>query len=145
MRFRYPLQKIVDLKEGEKDQAEWRLAEAIRLQHDEEVKLHKLTAERRTWERRMLQFTGERTSVAEVQTIQTYLDDLDKRIAAQNMQLTLAKDKVSARKKKLKQKLVDEKVWTATREKARWKHWQEMLKKEQDELDDIATTRFSHT
>ena len=38
MRFRYPLQKLVDLKTNQKEQAEWMLSEAIAdLQREELV------------------------------------------------------------------------------------------------------------
>lgn len=145
MKFRYPLQKIVDLKESEKTQAEWSLSKALGELRQEERTLDEWKNERMKWEQTIHQMCERGAPVAELLAIEKHLDYVDGRISAQLLQVELAKDRVDARKKKLKSKMIDEKIWKTTMEKAKMQFLQENGRKEQNELDDLASVRFART
>jgi flagellar FliJ protein len=145
MRFHYPLQKIVDLKESEKSQAEWRLSEAIGRLKEEESALDEWKNERKKWEDRFRDMCERGASVADLIAIEQHLDYVDRQISAQMLQVAKAKNRVDSRKKKLKHKMIDAKIWNTAKEKARLQFLQEYARKEQGELDDLVSTRFART
>lgn len=143
MRFRYPLQKIVDLKSSEKSMAEWAYAAALGRLRQEEETLGALLSERETVEAQMAQTASARVTLAELAAIQHYLDVLDRRIQRQRERVETAEAQVRVKRNGLVEKSVDEKVWLNTREKAFEAFKQDWLKKQQNELDEIAMVRFA--
>jgi flagellar export protein FliJ len=84
-------------------------------------------------------------SVADLIAIEQHLDYVDRQISAQMLQVAKAKNRVDSRKKKLKHKMIDAKIWNTAKEKARLQFLQEYARKEQGELDDLVSTRFART
>lgn len=144
MRFRYSLQKIVDLKGSEKSMAEWEYAAALGQLHREEMKLSELLAERRRAEEEMARLAAASVTLAELTGVQVYIDALDIKIRMQQQGVQYAERLVVERRKALADKTVEEKVWLKAREKAYEKFRHEMLVIEQNELDEIATVRAVH-
>lgn len=143
MRFRYPLQKIVDLKSSEKSMAEWAYAAALGRLRQEEETLGALLAEREAVEAQLLRTASVRVTLAELASIQHYLDALDGRIRRQRQRVETAEAQAQLKRSGLVEKSVDEKVWLNTREKALEAYKHDWLKKQQNELDEIAMVRFA--
>ncbi len=143
MRFRYPLQKIVDLKSSEKSMAEWAYAAALGRLRQEEEALGALLAEREAVEAQLIRTASVRVTLAELASIQHYLDVLDGRIQRQGQRVETAEAQVRIKRNGLVEKSVDEKVWLNTREKALEAFKYDWLKKQQNELDEIAMVRFA--
>jgi len=143
MRFRYPLQKIVDLKSSEKSMAEWAYAAALGRLRQEEDAMNALLDERQSVEARLVQAASVRVTLAELASMQDYLDVLDRRIQRQKQKIADAQAHVAAKRSGLVEKSVDEKVWLNTREKAYEIFKHDWLKKQQNELDEIAMVRFA--
>jgi len=143
MRFRYPLQKIVDLKSSEKSMAEWAYAAALGQLRQEEEALGALLAEREAVEAQLLRTASVKVTLAELASVQHYLDVLTGRIQRQELRVDNAEAQVRVKRNGLVEKSVDEKVWLNTREIAHEAFKHDWLKKQQNELDEIAMVRFA--
>lgn len=141
MKFRYALQKIVDLKSSEKSMAEWAYAAALGQLRQEEEALQLLLEERAHVERQMMTAAQQRMTLAELTWNQQYLEVLDMRIRRQTEGVAAADEQVQSKRNGLVEKSVDEKVWQNAREKSYERHKLEWLRKQQHELDEMATAR----
>lgn len=143
MKFRFPFQKIVNLKSNEKTQAEWMLAEAIGKLREEEGMLEALKAEQERQFTRLAQLSGQPTPISEIRFIQHYIESLEHKIEEKRQDIRRAQGEVDERKQALLAKMRDEKIWLKAREKAFVKFTAAVLKREQSEIDEIAVTRFT--
>ncbi|SFB57392.1 flagellar FliJ protein [Cohnella sp. OV330] len=143
MRFRYPLQKIVDLKGSEKSMAEWEYAASLGRLRSEEEQLDQLRQERGAYEQELSERSSRPTALAELHLLQDYITFLDDRIRQQRQGVRAAEEHVQQRQVFLTDKMVDEKVWQNARSKSLQKYRQEALIREQNELDEIALRRAS--
>jgi len=139
MKFRYSLQKVLDLKNSEKNQAEWMLSEAIGKLQMEERQLNSLLDEQHA-EREAL-ISGNGLTISTLVARQNYLDYLEREIQRKSSDVEQAHLLVMEKQQNLHDKVLDEKVWTKAKEKAYRKHLTFILKKEQGELDEMATLR----
>lgn len=142
MKFHYPYQKIVDLKSSEKTQAEWLLSAAIGKLQAEELSLEQLLEQRAIWTRRIQEAAETAVPLAELQMIQTYLEALDARISRKTAEVREARQAVDRSRSHLTDKMKDEKVWMKAKDRAFDQFRSAGLKREQNELDDMATARF---
>ncbi|MDI4646220.1 flagellar export protein FliJ [Cohnella hashimotonis] len=143
LRFRYPLQKIVDLKGSEKSMAEWEYAASLGRLRSEEEQLDQLRQERGAYEKELSERSSRPTALAELHLLQDYISFLDDRIRQQRQGVRAAEEHVQQRQVFLTDKMVDEKVWQNARSKSLQKYRQEALIREQNELDEIALRRAS--
>ena len=75
--------------------------------------------------------------------MQRYVYHLDECITKKNTDVKHAQVNVQRNQTFLNGKMVDEKVWLEARDKAKIKFQQEMLLREQNDLDEMATVRFA--
>lgn len=141
MTYRYPLQKIVDLKGSQKSMAEWEYAASLGKLRSEEERLEDLLKERREVEQTLYETTMRPTPLTRLVTLQQYIDILDERILLQNEGVRSAETAVKKCQGLLADKMVDEKVWLNARDRALDRFRNERLAKEQNELDEIAIVR----
>jgi len=142
MKFRYSFQQIVDLKNNERTQAEWVLSEAIGCLRNEESSLQNLFEEKTQIHNRMVDTAANSTSISAVMLLQDYLNHLDQQITRKHQDIKKAQLVVDVKQEHLSQRMQDEKVWTKAREKAYQQFQVFVAKKEQEALDEMATTRF---
>jgi flagellar protein FliJ len=141
MSFRYPLQKIVDLKGSQKSMAEWEYAASLGKLRQEEELLEDLHQERKELGQALQDTTEKPTTMAHLSMLQNYIDILNERIRLQNEGVRSAEVQVRIRQGHLTDKMVDEKVWVNARDRAIERFRSERLAKEQNELDEIAIVR----
>lgn len=143
MKFRYVYQKVVDLKSNQKTQAEWMLSAAVGQLQAEQRSLE-LLEEDKARTLAAIQFEMEnKSSMVKLQELQRYMDYLENCIAIKLGDIRQAEVNVEKKKAVLNGKMLDEKVWLKARDKARHKYQHEMLLREQNELDEMATVRFA--
>lgn len=142
MRFQYSFQKIVDLKTNEKTQAEWVLSEAIGKLRAEEHSLTELQQAKEEMADELHRASVSRTTISELKLMQSFLDHMDQQIHAKHQDVQLAKTQVQLRQDHLTDKMLEEKVWTKAKEQAFGRFQSLMLKKEQEQMDEMATNRF---
>ena len=143
MGFRYRLQKVVDLKNSERMQAEWILSQAVERLNQEEHSLARLSAEKEEIMDRLA--ATEHMTVSELQSAQHYLRYLDEQIEEQNVAVHQAKNQVLDKQRQLNEKMLVEKIWNQARDKAYHRFLAEERRQEQKESDEIATVRFART
>lgn len=141
MSFKYPLQKVVDLKGSQKAMAEWEYAASLGALRREEERLEQLLQERTAVERELAQISHRPVALTRLLELQQYIDALDERIRRQHDGVAAAAKQAENRQQQLADKMVDEKVWLNARDKAFARFQTEWLLKEQNELDEIAIVR----
>jgi flagellar FliJ protein len=141
MPFRYPLQKIVDLKGSQKSMAEWEYVASLGNLRQEEERLEDLHLERKEMGQALQETSEKPTTMARLTMLQSYIDFLDERIRLQNEGVRSAEDQVRICQGHLTDKMVDEKVWVNAKDRALERFRSERLAKEQNELDEIAIVR----
>ncbi|MBE0343522.1 flagellar export protein FliJ, partial [Paenibacillus sp. 28ISP30-2] len=78
-----------------------------------------------------------------IQELQAYVNHLDQCITRKHRDVQYAQQNVQSKQTVLTDKMLDEQVWLKAREKANVKFQQEMLLREQNELDEMASVRFA--
>lgn len=140
--FKYGFQKIVDLKESEKTQTEWLLSDAIAILNEENELLRQIKQQQQEWEQKLEQAVLEASPLADVITINEYIEYLEQKIKSKLKDIKRAEHKVELRRNELAHKMKEEKVWHKAKEHAFAKFQYNMLLKEQQELDEMASIRF---
>ena len=141
MKFRYPLQKIVDLKNTEKTQAEWLLSQALGRLREEEQFLSDLHNEKGRQQEMLSRSSDIPTAISEIQYIQAYINYLELQIERKQKDVRTAQSNVANQQQFLLERSIDEKVWTKAREKALHQFSELMQKKDQQVLDEMASGR----
>ncbi|ASA22261.1 flagellar export protein FliJ [Paenibacillus donghaensis] len=143
MRFHYTFQKVVDLKGNEKTQAEWMLSGALVELQAQERSLEELTSQRQMTMEALQAAAEHRTPLSKIREMQEYVDFLDICIARKHMDISRAQQEVQIKQDQLSTKVLDEKVWLKAKDKAQTLFQQNMILREQNELDEMATVRFA--
>lgn len=143
MRFRYVYQKVVDLKSNEKTQAEWMLSAAVGQLQSEQRSLEQLLEEQEQTAAVLQYEMANRASMIKLQELQRYVEYMEQAIERKLGDIRRAEINVEQKKSILNGKLLDEKVWLKAKEKAKDKFQHELLLREQNELDEMATVRFA--
>ncbi|GIP56548.1 flagellar export protein FliJ [Paenibacillus sp. FSL W8-0186] len=143
MKFRYVYQKVVDLKSNQKTQAEWMLSAAVGQLQAEQRSLELLEEDKVRTFTAIQSAMENKASMIKLQELQLYMDYLENCIESKLGDIRRAEANVEKKKAVLNGKMLDEKVWLKAKEKAKHKYQHEMLLREQNELDEIATVRFA--
>jgi flagellar protein FliJ len=145
VRFHYSMQKLVDLKSNEKAHAEWMLSKAIGQLHEEESSLSHLVTMKDSMQNHLLGQAARTTTVAELIQMQEYVIHLNNQIHRKHQDVLFAKQMVTDRQESLTEKMKEEKVWAKAKERAYEKYMTIVRKKEQEEMDEIASVRRVET
>ncbi|CAM3356061.1 flagellar export protein FliJ [Marinicrinis lubricantis] len=141
MKFRYAYQNIVNLKATEKTQAQWMLSRELERLRTEETSLSQLQQQRKETMDTLHQAALNGASVLELQHLQLFLDRLEKMIQSKVKDVGEAQKRVQEKQQSLNHKAMDEKIWTKAKENALTEFTAQFLKKEQEELDELAAVR----
>lgn len=143
MKFKFPLQKVLNHRQIQLDLAQKDYLEVLNFYNEEQVILENLRVER---EHATLQrgLVVNQTSDWQQKIIQIneYLVLQDVRIKQQNERLTKIEKVVEARREVLKQALSEVKIMERLKENKKQDFIQEVQKTENKELDEISTIRF---
>jgi len=145
MSFRFPLQKIVDLKSNEKTQAEWMLSMAIGNLHKVEQSLAALKLEKNQIHLQLNEAASTNVSISELQNLQDYITYLEQQIKQTMKDHEQAEQAVVQKKQFLHVKMKDEKVWNNVKEKAKLVFEAIERTSEQKIMDEIAINRYKST
>ncbi|MDB5052088.1 MAG: flagellar export protein FliJ [Bacilli bacterium] len=145
MGFHYSLQKIVDLKANEKTQAEWILSHAVSILQDEEHQLNSLNSERSELHEDISSTVEISANISQLRLYQSYMNHLESQISKKKLDIHHAEQNVMVKKVHLTDKMIDEKVWSNAKDKAKWNFEAIQRTKEQQILDEMATNRHKHS
>ncbi|RIX51825.1 flagellar export protein FliJ [Paenibacillus nanensis] len=140
--FHYSFQKVVDLKTSEKTQAEWLLSGALSKLSEVEQSLKQLMDTKAEWELKLQDAARSGVPLADLQMLGDYLTHLQTCIENKMKDRKQAERAVEQSRSKLADKMKDEKVWLKAKDHAFDRFRQALQLKEQNELDEMATTRY---
>lgn len=141
MSFIYSFQKILDMKEKEKEQAEISYSKSMQALHREQKRLSDLVKNKQQVEERMVR-KEENISLAELKTNYEYVGHLQRMIVQANETKVQAEKDVETKQGILSERAMDQKIWEKLKEHSFEKYKERMLQIEQKELDEIAVARY---
>lgn len=141
MKFKFALQKVLDVKTNEKKEAEAALAQAVGQLSNAERELSELMLAKYRVQQQLVDKASERGTMAEMIAGQQYVDHLEERIQSTKRKLLDAERRVNERRGQLTDRTVDEKVWLKSKEKALAIFRTEVQRREQYEMDELASMR----
>jgi len=142
MKFEFAFQKVLDVKEKEKETAKQEFGKRKQQQLELDEKIEGLKTEK---EMIFSQYNNvNRKSVWEILEVQQEIDHVNlqmKQLAQKSMQLH---QEVEHKQKILLEKTKEVKVWNLWKDKSKDSFQKEMDRKEQAMLDEMAVLRYSH-
>lgn len=141
-RFNFQFQRLLDLKENEKDFAQLQMADAIRQQEagkrDREALYNKIQdAEQLKKEK---QQGG--IHISELRSLVNYIQQLQEQLMTYNQELDRLENNVSKKQNLLQKKAQEEKTWENMKQKKQALFDEQRKASEQSFFDELASTRF---
>lgn len=143
MTFQFPYERILNLKEKEKDHAFSELGLSLKVKEAVEKELNKLIQEKDECLLRWKQ-SNEITYISVIQQRNEYLGFINTKIAAIEARLAEIDEEIRMKKEEYLSKQKDEKTWHHLREKSFSEYVEKQKKIEQNLLDEMATIRHFH-
>jgi flagellar FliJ protein len=141
-RFHYPFQRILELKEKEKENSQLQMAKAIRRQEKVEVRLSELQANMYQAQSQLTMKQEQGISIIEIRMLEDYIEHLRRRLSLEHTEFKFAKKNVEKKQEVLLEKLKEEKTWIVLKEKQEQEFFHQSKIQEQLQLDEMATTSF---
>jgi len=141
MAFKYPFQKVLDVKSSEKKEAESQLARAFAALTEAERELQAAVSEKERAQARLAEEALGPLAMAEIVASQRYVDFLEIRIKEADLRYKDAERRVSELRERLIDRTMDEKIWLNAKEKALTEFRKETERRSQLELDEMASAR----
>ncbi|MBG9773701.1 flagellar export protein FliJ [Brevibacillus laterosporus] len=140
--FRFHMQKVLDLKEKETEQAQWAFGRSVQQKQQEEQKLYQLVDKRNDMSDSLVDMQHDACSASDLLAVTRFQQVVDRQIATQKRRIIGCDKEIERCKEKLHFHLQESKLWSTLRDKAQTKYieWQNQV--EQKEMDEIGTNRF---
>lgn len=140
--FQFHLQKILDLKEKEKEQAEWAFGKSVQKKNEEESKLYQLTELRNDVTESLYSLQSETRSVSDLMQVVRYQQSVDRMIDSQRRTVTGCEQEIERCQTRLTFHMTESKLWNRLKEKAKENFDENTKQREQKELDEIGINRY---
>lgn len=141
MTFKFPLQRVLDVKEKQKQQARQELGTSLKKQQEAEEQMVSLNALRSTVQKRMSQI-NRGVKISELRAQHHYLSYLDQKIERLQKRLRQTKKEVEKKQLILMERSREEQIWQNWKQELARRHRQAVQKAEQEQLDEIASVRY---
>lgn len=141
MSYRFPLQKVLDYKEKEKQQAQQELGSSLQKKQVVEQGIQQLYIKKEQTEDRLFSL-NKGYKASELHHYHQYMNALNQQIISMQGQLKRAQKDVERKQSTLMEKARDEKVWHEWKIRLFEQDRQEQQKKEQEMLDEMASIRY---
>ncbi len=140
--FRFHLQKVLDLKEKEKEQAEWAFGKSVQRRNEEKNKLLRLAEHLEEMTEKLHSIQANLCSAAQLHEMNRYRQSVERSVATQRRTLYGCEQEVEQCKHRLTERMQETQLWQRLREKAQ-EHFVETEKNhEQKWLDEIGTQLY---
>ncbi|KMZ40419.1 MULTISPECIES: flagellar export protein FliJ [Bacillales] len=140
--FQFHLQKVLDLKEKEKEQAEWAFGKSIQRKNEEEWKLSQLTEHHDEMTMRLQEVQMQTCSAAQLISITQYQQSVARSIQNQQRTLHGCEQDVERCQSRLTERMKESQLWQRLREKSLHQFLDDQKQREQKELDEIGTQLY---
>jgi flagellar FliJ protein len=141
-RFHYPFQRVLELKEKEKENSQLQMAKAIRRQEKVELRLSELQEDISQAQSQLSAKQKRGISIIELRMLEDYIEHLRRRLSLEHTEFKFAKKNVEKKQEVLLEKLKEEKTWIVLKEKQAQEFFHQGKIQEQIQLDEMATTSF---
>ena len=139
--FQFSLQKVLNVKEKNKEQEEYRYMEFFNHYLAEKEYLQRLIREKQSIEEKMVSGQLNGVRVSDIHHTQSYIAHLTLTINGQEKKLDKLYSELELKQKMLLEIKKEVKIWDNLKEKKREEFNLEENRNEQKELDDIASLR----
>ncbi|MFS0553050.1 flagellar export protein FliJ [Brevibacillus sp. 179-C9.3 HS] len=140
--FQFHLQKVLDLKEKEKEQAEWAFGKSIQRKNEEEWKLSQLTDHHEEMTMKLQEVQMQTCSAAQLISITQYQQSVARSITNQQRTLHGCEQDVERCQSRLTERMKESQLWQRLREKSLHQFLDDQKQREQKELDEIGTQLY---
>ncbi|MED1784806.1 flagellar export protein FliJ [Brevibacillus fortis] len=140
--FQFHLQKVLDIKEKEKEQAEWAFGKSIQRKNEEEWKLSQLTEHHDEMTMKLQEVQLQTCSAAQLISITQYQQSVARSIQNQQRTLHGCEQDVERCQSRLTERMKESKLWQRLREKSLHQFLDDQKQREQKELDEIGTQLY---
>ncbi|ASJ54351.1 flagellar export protein FliJ [Brevibacillus formosus] len=140
--FQFHLQKVLDLKEKEKEQAEWAFGKSIQRKNEEEWKLSQLTEHHDEMTMKLQEVQMQSCSAAQLISITQYQQSVARSIQNQQRTLHGCEQDVERCQSRLTERMKESQLWQRLREKSLHQFLDDQKQREQKELDEIGTQLY---
>lgn len=141
MKFRFPWEHLLHLKENQTSQAKWQLQSALRELMDEETRLAALQEGREDLRDQVSHLEQKGVTAAELMLMEQYLRSIDHTIQKQDQAVRFAEGAVDQRRTEVTEAEREEKIWHRVKEKRFRQYRVEYQRIEQKEADEMASQR----
>ncbi|MBO8162456.1 MAG: flagellar export protein FliJ [Brevibacillus sp.] len=140
--FTFHLQKILDLKEKEREQAQWAFGKSLRRKAEEEARLVELTRRRDELAQKLCEMQHKSCSVSQLLETSRYQQAVERAIETQQQTLYGCEQEIERCKQTLTNRMKETKLWQQMRERARERFEQMEKQREQKMLDELGVSRY---
>lgn len=140
--FQFHLQKVLDLKEKEKEQAEWAFGKSIQRKNEEEWRLYQLHEHHDEMSIKLQEAQMQTCSAAQLIQITQYRQSVERSITNQKRTLHGCEQEVDRCQSRLTERMKETQLWQRLREKSLNHYLEEQKAREQKELDEIGTQLY---
>jgi len=140
--FRFHLQKILDLKEKEKEQAVWAYGQSVQRKNEEEGKLLALFERRDDMARMLVKVQEQPCQASQLIMISHYRQAVEQSIRNQQRTVQGMEQEVERCQVRLRERMKESQLWQRMRERSLSLFLEEQKAKEQKELDEIGTQLY---
>jgi flagellar FliJ protein len=140
--FQFHLQKVLDLKEKEKEQAEWAFGKSVQRKNEEEGKLYRLHEHHDEMSLLLQEAQTQTCSAAQLIEITHYKQAVERSITNQQRTLHGCEQDVERCQSRLTERMKETQLWQRLREKSLIQYMDAEKMREQKELDEIGTQLY---
>ena len=140
--FQYPFQKILDLKENEKEFAQIQMAEAIKKQEDSLRKNQEIYQKIIIFENEIKEKQQFGVNIFELRMLENYLNQLKDQLLSAELELAQMESNVTKSQSHLRLKVQEEKTWVNLRKQQLSQFEEKEKLSEQSFFDEMAANRF---
>jgi flagellar protein FliJ len=141
MSYQFPLQRILDYKEKEKQQAQQEFGLSLQKKEDVEQEILRLVQKKEQVESQLYQ-PDRGYKAMELVECQRYIDRINDQVSSLQRHLRRAQKDVEKKQQLLMEKSKDEKIWNEWKTRLIEQDRQSRHKQEQDMLDELASIRY---
>lgn len=143
--FNFRFQKILDLKENEKDFAQIQMADAIKLEEVGHRKKEAIYNKIMDAERLKKDKQQDGVNISELRMLETYIHQLQDLLVSSNQELMHLQNNVTKTQSHLQMKAQEEKTWGNLKQQDLTMYVERNKVAEQNFFDELASTRFYRT
>ncbi|RNB77430.1 flagellar export protein FliJ [Brevibacillus panacihumi] len=140
--FQFHLQKVLDLKEKEKEQAEWAFGKSIQQKNEAEWMLYQMYEHHDAMTLKLEEVQNQSCSAAELIMISQYRQSVERSINHQKQTLRGCEQEVERCQSSLRERMKESELWQRLRERSLTQFLEAQKLKEQKEMDEIGTQLY---